>query len=688
MKKILLFILAVLIFTFIGCEAEYEGNVKANGKPSIAIYQTPDTLSNNKTIVSWYGNDVDGFELKYYYFYTTDSTMNSENILDNYPRDLWDSTSEMSAEVSFPYTGDWYSELFIIDTTGVDTTGTVVPDTTVIKTVYSKFFVFGKDSKGEKTNIASKIFARRNNPPRKAKITSKFLKISGTEEAHIRVNFPNIVLPKTTQFWDPIDFRWLATDSDATAEDPVDLEYRWKLYASSQDYTLNDSIINYDVLVDSSHYTTNAGLETGWNIVNTRVSFSSKVYDYLKDNNLSTWFKFVVETRDDALVKAPVDVEVEFYCFAPQFDKGILFVDDSDTEAYDPEDEKTWTGTPSTQELREYYVTMLGNCDVEGVNLTESDESGIDHFTYWNVNALDSVPTLEDLSHYRLIVVDSESRSHENGVNLNYGTGTSNAFGSRVISYLNTGGKLFMIGNTLFTSISNNNYSDPARIVVSNSSFSEDFMLRYLGIYALTVGEGYARKVTDEDFYNYDFVGVSAFGHTPDIGGFRVYPENVNKFWKYRKFKNDGTLKYDYFLKDDASVFTGITTFESSKGEVIYKYNSLFGLEKVNETTVVGPDGVQHSLLLPNGDGEFITNRNDLDGDGLSLDLACGNRYIAVQDLFRTAVIGIPLYFMSEVDDNGNFTGNVQQNFKAMIDWFEIHKDPLDKFNNNDNDNK
>jgi len=65
-----------------------------------------------------------------------------------------------------------------------------------------------------------------------------------------------------------------------------------------------------------------------------------------------------------------------------------------------------------------------------------------------------------------------------------------------------------------------------------------------------------------------------------------------------------------------------------------------------------------------------VLNRNDYDGLQPGVNSAVGTRYIPLSNAFRTAYIGVPLFFMD------NTTGVVDYNIKKMIKWFDLTQVP------------
>jgi len=702
MKKLLvIFALFIVSLQFFSCSTDYDGKDPANEGPIINIYDTSDITSSKKTKIQWYGNDIDGTKIKYYYTVTTDTTLNASTVLTALPlngldsdgRPNWTQTENTYAYISMPY-GPYHSAtVFMEDTTftetGVDSVTINVP----FKAVYSKFFVFGVDEKDNRTEMTQKIFRRTNRKPKHPMIFSSKLVVNGFDQYWMTIgpDSAQMVLREATSFWKPFDFKWMGEDPDGT---DVDLEFKWELYERGT--SIGDSIV-----IASS----------GWSINNLSKSFDDEIFD----NDPQGKYSFRVHVRDDAFEESDNYATVNFEVFAPKFDKGILLIDDTEGSLYPPPG-LLYMGNPDGTAVTSFYESLLRYAGYKPE--TEATDSLMMYrikkfkkgteFVGWNYfevdddsdpstpDVLDSTaiyrgvydPSIRELTKYRLVIIASDDRANLTGVDF-AGTPPYTGYNLYLSNYLDVGGNVFMLGNSalmgkLYASPDQmpiNKYSEPFRqifdsnapVVSTISTGTKEFFNKYFGIYSMIFPEqktyfteGGAQICSDHYLAdNYDFIGAGVYEHITDsnIKPLRIDSAKVNQAWFDRPVT---TRVQKLALKDNGSVFTGVPTFEAYKGEVVYKYQSIYDLAhddslsyEINNTDTVLTHYLWCKNKLTGAIYSPVTKRSG----------SIATRYVAEGDVFRTAFFALPTYFLD------NSSNQVSDMFKTMIEWFDLNNE-------------
>ena len=305
-------------------------------------------------------------------------------------------------------------------------------------------------------------------------------------------------------------------------------------------------------------------------------------------------------------------------------------------------------------------------------------------------------PSIRELSQYRLVIIASDDRGNINGVDF-AGEPPYTGYNSLLSSYLDVGGKVFMLGSSAlmgkqYTSPNQlpvHQYMEPYRYVFDNyaavgqgiSGSTEGFFSAYFGIYSMTFPEqktAYVENVPNPALQNadykysdnHDFIGTTIYEHISDSEGFKELEIDSVKVNDTFFDRGKSEMTYKYALKDNGTVFTGVPTFESFKGEVVYRYKSIYDLPKTdynsdlafeyNETT---GDTLFHSLL-------WRDVETDETGPVLRRSGSVATRYIAEgENGYKTAFFAVPTFYLD------NSENQVSDMFKAMIDWFDINND-------------
>ena len=712
MKKLLvLFALFIVSLQFFSCSTDYDGKDPVNQDPIINIYDTSDITSSKKTKIQWYGNDIDGTKLNYYYTVTTDTTLNATTVLTALPltgldsdgKPNWTKTDKTYAYISMPY-GPYHSTtVFMEDTTYTMTGEDLVTINVPFKAVYSKFFVYGVDEEGNTTETTTKIFRRTNRIPKHPMVFSSKLGVNGFDQYWMTVGADSaqMVLREATSFWKPFDFKWMGEDPDGT---DVDLEFKWELYERGT--SIGDSLVT---------------ASAGWSINNLSKSFDDEIFD----NDPQGKYSFRVYVRDDAFEESLNNATVNFEVFAPQFDKGILFINDTDSTLTQNVSYMYYEGNPVESNVKSMYRSLfeasgftddstdpLKSYDIVKFQV-ETELVRID--TIWTILGTDTTfttdsitvnfysPNIRKLSEYRMVIIASEDRSNENGIDYS-GSADNPGYAEYLGKYLDVGGKVFIIGHSALMKkqpyrLEVNSYIAPTRqvfdpnatAVAELADITLNFFHDYFGIYSVKFPETktwFSQAIWNVrpssvplDYYlqeNYDFIGVSPYEHISDAGlmtQLKVDSAKVNDSWK-DFFLQIGPNSYfvPLSLKENGSVLTGIPTLEAFKGEAVYRYKSIYDLPKLAYNTdmvyeVTGADTLKHNLkyidpILTDGDKSDYINRKSG---------TIATRFISEGDINRTALFAFPLFYLQNENDE------VTNMFKSMIEWFELDVNPLAK---------
>jgi hypothetical protein len=679
----------LILILIYACSSDYKGTDPGNSSPVVYLYDTTDSTSSKKTTIKWYGNDTDGIKLKYFYTVTTDTFINEASALNILPLEKWTSTFETYANVSMPYY-NYNADTCFMDLRDYGEFVTETGDTVHVtfKAVYSKFFVAGMDEAGRMTPVKSKIFKRTNVRPKHPMVYSDKLGVNGFDKYWITVGTDSaqLIMPEPNEFWKEIDFKWMGEDPDGS---DVELEFKWNLLELREP-------LKPDTLISSRD----------WSRENLSASFSGTIYN----NNKNGRYSFRVWVRDDAYEQSEYNSTINFEVFAPTFDKGILFIDDTDPTLYPPPAYSQWMGNPEAAKVTEFYKGML-----EYSGYKPGGDNSVDSLHWYKIARFEKKvsesgrtyysPNIRELIKYRLVILSSEDRSTYNGINFNGETGYA---GYRIAlkNYLDVGGKVFIVGpsvlqgekyNQIPSQLPVNMYKKPYRQIfekdiqdnvnvnVADPATNTDlriFFSQYFGIEFMDFPEYktyYTIPGTDStqfcaDHYmadNYDFIGAELYDHVPDIpvNALRIDSTKVNKTWLNSPPGSGGRIR-QHALKDRGTVFTGVPVLEAYKGEILYSYRSIYDLPRLSYNqnyTFDYPweneaDTLKHSLVL--------TNRvtGETAGQVLERSGSVAIRYIEENELFRTAFFTMPLYFMD------NSKNQVSEMFKAMIDWFKLEK--------------
>jgi hypothetical protein len=682
MKMITLFF-AVLFL--ISCSTDYDGNEPAMENPTITINESGTTFVNSFVRVDWIGVIGTETDMDYYYCVTTDTSITAQTALTSLSADKWLSTKNNYADISFPMAAFNSDVVFYKDSVYQDLDSNQIE----VKIAFSKIFVYAQNSIGTRSPVSGRLYSRINQKPKLSFIRSDELNFNLDDEETIDIYEDKLILPEANSYSTPIDFEWFGEDKDLNSK----IEFKWELWE-------NDG--KAAVLVSSADWGDIYGVE---------------INDEIYNNNPEADYSFKLFIRDDALDEGDMNYTVSFSVFTPTFDKGILLIDDTDPLLYPPSN-ALYMGNPDAAKVRTFYEDILEYAGykpegeaADSLSLYRIRKFGKGtEFIGWEYEEIDDDndpmtppildstaiysgiyrPELKELSGYRLVIIASEDRGNVNGVDF-AGFPPYPGYITLLKKYLDVGGKTFMLGNSalmgkLYSSpdqLPVNKYKEPLRylfdgFLIAEQQFStraEEFFRDYFGIYAMTFPEqktyftlGGSQICADHYLSdNYDFIGIEKYDHVTDITDteIRIDSVKVNDAWWNRPVSIRTQL---LALKDKASVFTGVPTLEAFKGEPVYKYKSIYDLPKDDSLSyeISGSD----TLMT-----HYLWCKNRLTGEIVQPVLQrlgiIATRYIADSDRYRTAFFGMPTYFLD------NSENQVSGMFKAMIDWFDLEKDPL-----------
>jgi len=686
MKPVMYLLLSAIMF--ISCTTDYDGDKPAQESSTSIIYESENTLVTSAVRIEWsaiIGNETG---LDYFYCVTTDTSITEATALSSLTEAKWIKTSATSGAISFPMVPYNSDIIFYRDSVYTDPDSNQVN----IKIAYSKLFVYAQNSIRTRSPVEEKLFSRINQKPRLTKLESIELDVESETETGYAYE-EKLILPVTAENSVPLDFSWTGEDADLNSR----LQYKWEL-AEIQD--------KGSVIVESSEWSSD---------LNTM--FADEIYS----NNPQGDYSFKVYIRDDALEQGEKTFTVYFSVLSPTFEKGILLIDDTDSTLTESSSYLYYEGNPIASDVRAMYKSFLEDAGFTENNTDPLKDYDIVKFkvetelvridTTFAVNGTDTswvytdvyinyyFPDLELMSKYRMVLIASEDRSNENGIDFS-GTEDNLGYSDHLGKYLDAGGKTFIIGHCALMKkipyrLEANKYLQPLRqifdphaeMVTEVADITLDFFHDYFGIYAMTFPETktyFSQDIWDVrpssvpvDYYlqdNYDFIGITKYDNITDItaSGIKVDSVNVNKSWRDFSWQIGPILfLIPLSLKDNGTVLTGIPTIEAFKGEPVYKYKSVYDLPVVggDPDTVYDTDAngtVYHSLKYI----DPVLTDGDNSGDITRKTGSVATRYIADGDQYRTAFFAFPLFYMN------NTNGEVSDMFNAMIDWFDLEKDP------------
>jgi len=648
----LLIVPFLTLLVMMGCQTDYEGQIIPNQKPNLAFNTYSDTamyLTKRKIRVGWHCNDQDGMKTNFYYAVSANMNVNSSNVLDSLPATAWKTTDKSYADIAFPYNGD-------------STRSYLNPiDSTFIKYVLSRVYLYAVDEDGNKTGVISREFWRTNNKPSRPRVECpRFLwdadhlpPVTAFQfDNYQATTLPRVFLREQTSFWEPVVFRWSSEDEDSDINDKVILEYKWELRKITYNGVMTEAQISDSAFVCGlpSELIKNSG---DWDNGVTSVAFDDEVF-----NADEGYFKFVVSVKDDGNEESASPCISVFEAFRPKFDKGIFLYNTTSLET-DPgiNPQSVTMGDPSKEAAKAFYKQIMIDC---GYSETSTDP--LKKFEYYDSPV---VPNLKQLSQYRLVISVDDDRL---GKASTFNDDKENFFGAQIREYLNMGGKIMVSGMNRFYDAVGTTYSQPTKYPSPKPLIKD-----YFGLAAVTTGEGYQAKKGDH-FNDYDFIGLDVFDHVEDgLVPMNVDSVVVNNYWT-RSLNNNNW----YRIKGNGMFLPGVTTVKALDGEIIFGYRSIYNqpsLDPTGDLRTAGGwlNGVENTSTI-----KPVLNRNDYDGLQPGVRSAVASRYIPDANTFRSAYIGLPLFFMDNIPDVvGGFPyGRVTFNVGKMINWFDLTQVP------------
>lgn len=644
----LLIVPFITLLVIMGCQTDYNGNVIPNQSPDIAFNTYSDTamyLTKKKVRIGWHCNDQDGLTTKFFYAVSSKMSINASNALDSIPASKWIMTSKSYADIAFPFDGDSIKTYANPDTTKPD-----------IKYVFSRVYVYAVDEDGNKTGMISRGFWRTNTKPERPRVECpSFLwdaehlpPVTSFEFADFQPTIiPRVFLREKTNFWDPVVFRWTSDDADSEVGDKVDLEFKWELrkIITSVDLTEDQMQNSSYILSLPDSLVLNSG---DWNKERTSVTLDDEVF-----NAGIGYFKFIVRVRDDGNEESASPCVSFFEAFRPVFDKGILVIDRTNDLAGN--DLKM--GNPSKTAVTNFFKSGMEYC-----GFSEDNSNLLKRYEYYGDNS--KLPNMKKLAQYRLLILVDEDKKAKSDMFMD---NTETQFGVSIRQYLLMGGKVLVTGNSPLVDITGTNYVVPEKSVPKSK-----VMINNFGISAVTCGEGF--EVTRGKFYkNYDFVGTKVFSHVQDsLFEMKVDPVKMNTYWKNFKVLPISPTVSSYGIKANGIFLPGVSTIKVNAGEILMGYKSSYDdPQMANVDSLINAGGYKNGVANDSAQyRSIVLNRNRFDGLIEGQYSALATRYMPNNDLYRSAYIGLPLFFM----DNANNV--VYRNIRTMINWFDLTQIP------------
>jgi len=630
------------LLVLMGCQTDFDGQIKPNQNPDLAFntYNADQMyLTKRKIRVGWHCNDQDGMKTKFYYAVSANMNVNGTNALDSIPVSKWKTTDKSYADIAFPYDGD-------------STRSFLNPvDSTYIKYVLSRVYLYAVDEDGNKTSVISREFWRTNTKPSRPRVECPAFLWDAAHlppvTAFVFADYQATILPRVflqaqTSFWNPVVFRWSSEDEDSDISDKVILEYKWELRKITFNGVMTEAQLTDSSFVQAlpSELVMNSG---DWDNGLTSVSLDDEVF-----NAGEGYFKFTVRVKDDGNEGSASPCVSVFEAFRPVFNKGILLYNTTSLIEDGMTPQSTITGNPDKEAVKLFYKNMMTAC---GYSETSTDP--LKQYEYYDAAA---VPNLKKLSQYRLVISVDDDRLNKAST---FNDDKEYYFGAQIREYLNMGGKIMVSGWNRFYDAGGTEYNPPVKYTALKSLVKD-----YFGLAAVTTGEGYQAKKGNY-FKDYDFIGLNVFDHVQDsLKSMTVDSTIINDYWV------KATTANYYKIKGNGIFLPSVTTIKAQNGEIIFGYKSLYNdpvLSQNSDLNTAGGwlNGTEDLTTL-----HPVLDRNDFDGLQSGVNSAVATRYIPVTDNFRSAYIGLPLFFMN------NSNGDVYFNMKKMVKWFDLTQVP------------
>jgi hypothetical protein len=285
-----LFMYMTIIAMFMSCSTDYSGTEPKDEKPDVSIDSSGTLVTFYPVKVSWsatMGNETD---LDFLYCVTTDTTVTNQEARTMLSAEKWVVTKNKYAVISFPAVPYNSDSIFYHVAT---------------KIPYSRLFVYARNSVGTISPVVSRLFLRSNNKPEIETASSEILDFD----------------------WNLPDFyeEYYASGKKIlfSADDPrrTDLEISWTSSDPDSAYSLEFKCEIFENDLEKNNPLWSQDWAAGTSILINDDVFMNRPYG---------WYSLVLSIRDDALEEAENSFRMSFEVVSPMFDKGILFLDDTD----------------------------------------------------------------------------------------------------------------------------------------------------------------------------------------------------------------------------------------------------------------------------------------------------------------------------------------------------------------------
>jgi hypothetical protein len=536
--------------------------------------------------IYWYGTDKDGFIVAYQYAVIRDSVWG-----------VWGGLEEAKDSLKIGSdSASWVDNAIRLDAFGVHVPALkghqrevrMYAEMDPEDSTAQHIFLRAVDNMGGLSEIKTRMYWRNNHTPQCS------IEVDNT---FVLESF--YCLPETTQTWKGIFISWVGLD---TLDYPdkrkqPDLYYKWELWGPYADTLPLDD--DKAAIVDSSLDSIKIG---GVWLYDRWILDKSHIFKNLENYPDSgyAWYQLRVWSRDDAFVRSDDSAATFFRILKPLFlfeepsRKTILVLDQTEYKG---------VGRPSDHSnVRPFYETALS-------------EAGI--CNDFNIDSLGSiVPSEDSLSRYDLVIV----------LNLGGGGGISDGSYLKYKTYLDVGGRLWIIGlNNYKLSVSASRRIHYFEEMRTTAPHTYEVATEYLGLEGV-----FSPQYVPTESDKLEFIKAEPFGSW-DLPFLEMDPLKAAELEDYDStepgfnFPMNGIPYVCYDVISTTLDFDKRTTLQRR----LYSFISRRGLKS-------------EMHLMP-----------------------CATTYIG--PTFRTAEFPFPLNLMKDGDETNP---GAQEAFRKMVEWF------------------
>jgi hypothetical protein len=439
MNKILLMLGVLVLAAMIalpGCAPDkLQGTLKENQRPTIDVTNIHynDSLFTFNAVINWYGIDPDGQVIHYYYIVKDSATVGTDP----------DS-----------YLANTLSQSEITDWTQTDETAATIQmlaSDSETDTLNQYVFFTCEDNDGAFSDTLYYALYRVNRIPQTyiSLLPGNFTN-PGNDTIY---TVPVWSLPDTNSLWTGLSFTWNGEDTLDFPSGSPDFQYTWEIYGpyDTANYSYDDSTVHLgvdDLDPDSLYIVSCADADKGY-VLASQADHCHERWVWNKAavvTNLPTGcYIAVVTVRDDAEVPDDTPAWGSFIVIEPDWTnnspnlKDIVVVQSTQ---YTPGHNHGWvpqevTINDSTYSFPDINMAFY-SAMIESAGDYEYDIYGVPAL---GGNTKTDFPTMYDLAHYRMIIVDDADY-----LKIELGETDQHPFVPVLMGYLTAGGKVWVIG--------------------------------------------------------------------------------------------------------------------------------------------------------------------------------------------------------------------------------------------------